>query len=57
MGKWILCFCDVRPLVILLNSLFELANSTGMSQFGKKQISISANIASRIFEMFGKSLT
>ena len=44
--------------LILLNSLFTVANNTGMSQFEKNRFVFSANITgSRIFEAFGKSLT
>ena len=44
--------------LILLNSLFTVANSTGMSQFEKNRLVSPANIIeSRVFEAFGKSLT
>ena len=44
--------------LILLNSIFTVANSTGMSKFEKNGLVSSANIiGSRIYEAFGKSLT
>ena len=46
-----------KHCLILLNSLFTVANSTGMSQFEKNRLVSSANtIGSRIFEAFGKKL-
>ena len=44
--------------LILLNSLFTVANNTGMLQFEKNRLVSSANIIrSQIFDAFGKSLT
>ena len=44
--------------LILLNSLFTVANNAGMLKFKKNRLISSANITgSRIFEAFGKSLT
>ena len=44
--------------LILRNSLFTVANNTGMLQFEKNRLASSANIIGlRILELFGKSLT
>ena len=44
--------------LILLNSLFAVANNTGMLYFEKNRlVSYAGIIGSRIFEAFGKSLT
>ena len=43
--------------LLLLDSLFTVARSTGMLQFEKNRlVSLTNIIGSRIFEMFGKSL-